>query len=206
MPGPQTETENCVAHNGSIIPVPGRDLFVQAWYQGGISIMDFTDSSNPKEIAFFDRGPIDEEELVGAGYWSTYFYNGFIYSTEIARGLDVHALIPSEYLTENEIAAANLAINDGIFNPQQQMGLEWPAVPVVAMAYVDQLKRDEGADKDMIVELETALGKAKAAMDEGKADRGLARDLNKLARKARKSNEQLAETLEGIGKSLRVGG
>ncbi len=203
MPAPQTETENCVAHNGSIIPVPGRDLFVQAWYQGGISIMDFTDSSNPKEIAFFDRGPIDEEELVGAGYWSTYFYNGFIYSTEIARGLDVHALIPSEYLTENEIAAANLAINEGIFNPQQQMGLEWPAHPTVAMAYVDQLKREAGADKDLINELETTIGKAKAAMENGGADRSLAREVNRLARKARRVNEALAETLEGIGESLR---
>ncbi|MEM9335738.1 MAG: DUF305 domain-containing protein [Pseudomonadota bacterium] len=203
MPGPQTETENCVAHNGSIIPVPGRDLFVQSWYQGGISIMDFTDSSNPKEIAFFDRGPIDSEELVGAGYWSTYFYNGYIYSTEIARGLDVHQLIPSEYLTENEIAAANLAINEGIFNPQQQMGLEWPAHPTVAMAYVDQLKRQDGADKDLINELEMTIGKAKAAMESGDADRSLAREVNRLARKARRVNEALAETLEGIGDTLR---
>ncbi|MEM9401196.1 MAG: DUF305 domain-containing protein [Pseudomonadota bacterium] len=203
MPGPQSETENCVAHNGSIIPVPGRDLFVQSWYQGGISVMDFTDSANPKEIAFFDRGPIDAEELVGAGYWSTYFYNGYIYSTEIARGLDIHQLIPSEYLTENEIAAANLAMTEGIFNPQQQMGLEWPAHPTVAMAYIDQLKRTDGADKDLINELETTLGKVKGVMENGGVDRSLARDVNRLARKARRVNEALAETLEGIGDTLR---
>ena len=107
MPAPQTDEENCVAHNGSLVPVPGRDIFVQAWYQGGISVFDFTDSSNPTEIAFFDRGPIDAEDLVMGGYWSAYWFQGFIYGTEIARGLDVLALTPSDYLTENEIAAAS---------------------------------------------------------------------------------------------------
>ena len=109
MPAPQVEQENCVAHNGSIVPVPGRDIFVQAWYQGGISLMDFTDSGNPVEIAYFDRGPIHEEHLSLGGYWSVYWYNGRIYGTEIIRGLDVFALTPSELLTENEIAAAALA-------------------------------------------------------------------------------------------------
>ena len=108
MSAPQTETENCVAHNGSLIPVPGRDIFVQAWYQGGVSVVDFTDSANPVEIAFFDRGPIDTEELITAGYWSTYWYNGRIYGTEISRGLDVFEMQPSDFLTENEIAAALL--------------------------------------------------------------------------------------------------
>ena len=106
MPAPQVEQENCVAHNGAIIPVPGRDIFVQAWYQGGISVIDFTDSANPVEIAYFDRGPIDAEKLVLGGYWSSYWYSGKIYATEIYRGLDVFDLVPSEYLSANEIAAA----------------------------------------------------------------------------------------------------
>ncbi|MDE0507999.1 MAG: DUF305 domain-containing protein, partial [Gammaproteobacteria bacterium] len=143
MSAPQTETENCVAHNGSLVPVPGRDIFVQAWYQGGVSVVDFTDSANPVEIAFFDRGPIDEEELISGGYWSTYFYNGYIYGTEIARGLDVLQLQPSDFLTENEIAAASLPHGTVTFNAQQQTMFRWPAEPVVARAYLDQLARSE---------------------------------------------------------------
>ncbi len=129
MPAPQLETENCVAHNGSIIPVPDRDIFVQAWYQGGISVIDFTDSSDPKEIAYFDRGPIDKDILVTGGYWSSYFYEGYIYGTEIVRGLDVFKLTPSEYLTESEIDAASNAYpvtGSRIFNPQQQIPMSWP--------------------------------------------------------------------------------
>ena len=129
MPAPQLETENCVAHNGSIIPIPNRDIFVQAWYQGGISIIDFTDSSNPIEIAYFDRGPILKDLLITGGYWSTYFYEGFIYGTEITRGLDVFRLVPSEYITEDEIkAAANAypALGSRVFNPQQQIPMAWP--------------------------------------------------------------------------------
>ena len=129
MPAPQLETENCVAHNGSIIPVPNRDIFVQAWYQGGISVIDFTDSSDPKEIAYFDRGPIDKDILVTGGYWSSYFYEGYIYGTEIVRGLDVFRLTPSQYLTENEIDAASKAYPESgsrIFNPQQQIPMSWP--------------------------------------------------------------------------------
>ncbi len=128
MPAPQTDKENCVAHNGSIIPVPGRDLFVQAWYQGGLSVMDFTNSAKPREIAYFDRGPISNEQLVVGGYWSTYWYNGRIYGTEITRGIDVFALEPSEFLTEAEIAAAGQAIYEGdLFNPQTQTEVTWPA-------------------------------------------------------------------------------
>ena len=129
MPAPQLETENCVAHNGSIIPIPDKDIFVQAWYQGGISIMDFTDSLNPIEIAYFDRGPILEDILITGGYWSTYFYEGFIYGTEITRGLDVFRLIPSEYLSESEITAASNAYpveGTRVFNPQQQIPMAWP--------------------------------------------------------------------------------
>jgi uncharacterized protein (DUF305 family) len=126
MPAPQSEWENCVAHNGSIVPVPGRDIFVQSWYQGGISVMDFTDSANPKEIAFFDRGPINEEQMVVGGYWSSYWYNGRIYGTEITRGLDVFALEPSEHLTAAEIAAAEAASYAGRrFNPQTQTQVTW---------------------------------------------------------------------------------
>ena len=106
MPAPQTESENCVAHNGSIIPVPGRDIMVQGWYQGGVSVFDFTDSKNPVEIAFFDRGPLDEKNLIIGGYWSAYWYNGNLYGAEIARGVDIFRLVPTQYLTQNEIDAA----------------------------------------------------------------------------------------------------
>jgi hypothetical protein len=133
MPAPQSDKENCVAHNGSIIPVPGRDLFAQAWYQGGLSVMDFTDSANPKEIAYFDRGPIDKEQMVLGGYWSIYWYKGHIYGTEITRGIDVFALKPSEHLTEAEIAAAKAAVYEGgRFNPQTQTQVTWDAAAIAA--------------------------------------------------------------------------
>lgn len=128
LPAPQGEMENCVAHNGSIIPVPGRDIFVQAWYQGGVSVIDFTDAANPVEIAYFDRGPINDEQLVVGGYWSAYWFNGRIYATEITRGIDVFALEPSEFLTAEEIAAAQAAqYEGGVFNPQTQTRVTWPA-------------------------------------------------------------------------------
>ena len=152
MPAPQLETENCVAHNGSIIPVPGRDIFVQAWYQGGISIMDFTDSANPYEIAFFDRGPMLEDSLLSGGFWSTYFYKGFVYGTEMVRGLDVLELLPSEYLSVNEIEAAKLAFPKhgpkNIFNPQQQTEMTWPINSTLALAYLDQVKREGSIDNN----------------------------------------------------------
>ena len=142
LPAPQSEQENCVAHNGSLVPVPGRDIMVQAWYQGGASVFDFTDSSNPVEIAFFDRGPIDPERLVMGGYWSTYWYRGFIYGTEIARGLDVLELLPSEFLTESEIAAAS-SVAPARFNAQQQRRIDWSPRPMIARAYLDQLGRSD---------------------------------------------------------------
>jgi len=214
MPAPQTDTENCVAHNGSLIPVPGRDLFVQAWYQGGVSIVDFTDSMNPVEIAFFDRGPIDEEELITGGYWSTYWYNGHIYGTEISRGLDVFALQASDYLTENEIAAASLPELIGIVNAQTQEIVEWPAVPVVARAYMDQLQRENRLSANQASELSDALDRAEALLfgDNGNR-RSTVRALNNFADDffdvagdfngisgARYAS--LAETLEGIADSL----
>ena len=142
LPVPQTAAENCVAHNGSLIPVPGRDIMVQAWYQGGISVFDFTDPANPVEIAFFDRGPMGDSLVLG-GYWSAYWYNGHIYGSEIGRGLDVFRLVPSEHLSQNEIDAARLVRFDR-FNPQLQTRPTWPASFVVARAYVDGLVRSDG--------------------------------------------------------------
>jgi hypothetical protein len=140
LPAIQTEQENCVAHNGSLVPVPGRDIMVQAWYQGGISVFDFTDASRPVEIAFFDRGPISADQLILGGHWSAYWRAGFIYGTEISRGLDVLRLLPSEHLTRHEIDAASLVTADRL-NPQQQRRVDWPAATVVARAYLDQLAR-----------------------------------------------------------------
>jgi hypothetical protein len=156
MPAPQTDTENCVAHNGSLIPVPGRDLMVQSWYQGGISVFDFTDSANPVEIAFFDRGPINPKELVTGGYWSSYWYNGNIYGAEISRGIDVFRLLPSALLSENEIAAANL-VRFEEFNSQNQPRYVWPPSFVVAKAYLDQMVRGKTIDPARAKALETAL-------------------------------------------------
>jgi len=145
MPAAQTDTENCVAHNGSLIPVPGRDIMVQGWYQGGLSVFDFSDSANPVEIAFFDRGPLDAKNLIIGGFWSTYWYNGNIYASEIARGIDVFRLLPSDYLSQNEIAAAMLVRREE-FNAQDQPKVTWPATAVVAKAYVDQLNRSKAID------------------------------------------------------------
>jgi uncharacterized protein (DUF305 family) len=183
MPAPQLETENCVAHNGSIVPVPGRDIFAQAWYQGGISVIDFTDSANPIEIAYFDRGPIMEEELITGGYWSVYYYEGAIYGTEITRGLDILKLIPSEYLSENEIAAAELAYpligSRRLFNPQQQVPMTWPARPVVARAYIDQLLKDKALEEDTAQSIIERLDLVDVAMEKGGNNR-LARQINRL--------------------------
>lgn len=181
MPAPQTEFENCVAHNGSIIPVPGRDIFVQSWYQGGISVMDFTDSSDVHEIGFFDRGPLNDEVLVGGGYWSSYWYGGKIYATAQVRGLDVMALKPSEHLSENEIKAAELANQGKAFNPQQQYQVTWPAVPVVAKAYVDQLNRAEALSSDLSTRLMKTLDDAEAAMASGSSGTDLAAGLSSLS-------------------------
>jgi len=143
LPAPQSRTENCVAHNGSLVPVPGRDIMVQAWYQGGISVFDWTDPAKPFEIAYFDRGPLSDSTLVLGGYWSAYWYNGQVYGSEIVRGLDVFRLTPTEHLTQNEIDAANL-VRFETFNPQLQTRMKWPASFVVARAYLDQLARNDG--------------------------------------------------------------
>jgi hypothetical protein len=159
MPAAQTEQENCVAHNGSLIPVPGRDIMVQAWYQGGLSVFDFTDSEHPVEIAFFDRGPMNEKDLYSAGYWSTYWYNGHIYGSEIARGLDIFKLKPSEFLSQNEIDAAALA-QANEFNAQDQKKVVWPANSTVAAAYVDQLTRSKAISPDRGKTVAAAMIKA----------------------------------------------
>jgi len=212
LPAPQSDRENCVAHNGSIIPVPGRDIFVQAWYQGGISLIDFTDSSNPLEIAYFDRGPMNADHLVFGGYWSAYWYNGKIYGTEITRGIDVLALKPSEFMSENEIAAASMADEGGVFNPQQQTRVTWPANPVVALAYIDQLKRDNALSESLVADLYTALDLAAVELQSASRDKGLAGDLEGLANTvvqdggnaiALRRRGALADTLNGIAASLR---
>jgi hypothetical protein len=158
LPAAQTDTENCVAHNGSIVPVPGRDIMVQAWYQGGVSVFDFTDASKPYEIAFFDRGPIDAKNLMTGGYWSTYWYNGQIYGAEMARGLDVLKLKPSEFLTQHEIDAAS-ELKFDTFNAQDQPKAVWPATTTVAKAYVDQLTRSKGFDAAKAQAVNAAIDK-----------------------------------------------
>ncbi len=159
LPAAQGDTENCVAHNGSLIPVPGRDIEVQAWYQGGISVMDFTDPSNPFEIAYFDRGPIDPKVLVLGGDWSAYWYNGYIYGSEIARGLDVFRLTPTKFLTQNEIDAAK-TVRLAELNVQNQQKIEWPPKLVVAKAYVDQLSRSQALPGNRIAKLQKAINSA----------------------------------------------
>jgi uncharacterized protein (DUF305 family) len=209
LPAPQTDQENCVAHNGSIVPVPGRDIFVQAWYQGGISVIDFTDSANLVEIAYFDRGPIDAENLVVGGYWSAYWYSDKIYGTEIVRGLDVLALTPSEHLSEHEIGAATLADLGGVFNPQQQYSVKWPADPVVARAYLDQLERDGALSEELVAQLAEALTLSASQFESGLRDAKLAARLDSLVTSVASSDAQssrmaaLIETLGGISARLR---
>jgi hypothetical protein len=156
MPSAQGDSENCVAHNGSLVPVPGRDIAVQAWYQGGISIVDFTDAEHPIEIAYFDRGPIDPNILILGGDWSAYWYNGHIYASEIARGLDIFELTPTKFLTQNEIDAAK-TVRVTELNVQNQQKIEWSRNLVVAKAYVDQLERSQALPADRIAAVRQAI-------------------------------------------------
>ena len=212
IPAPQGDTENCVAHNGSIVPVPGRDLFAQAWYQGGLSVMDFTEAKEPVEIAYFDRGPIFEDRTVVGGYWSTYYRGGKIYGTEIVRGLDVLALEPSEYLTQNEIDAAALADAGDTFNPQQQYAVTWPDEPVVAKAYLDQLERGGSVTAEEAGAMRAVLDRADEALSGKGRDRQLAGEVEGLAGQLPASNGEagmdaklaaLDEKLAGIARRLR---
>ena len=159
MPAAQTEFENCVAHNGSLIPIPDREVMVQGWYQGGISIFDWTDVNNPKEIAFFDRGPLDATKLTSAGSWSVYWYNGHIISSEIARGLDVLTLNPSAFISQNEIDAAN-TVRFEFMNAQEQQKFVWPPSFALARAYLDQLERNNGLAADRIAAARDDLARA----------------------------------------------
>ncbi|HEX6938594.1 MAG TPA: hypothetical protein VF158_04230 [Longimicrobiales bacterium] len=168
MPAPQTSQENCVAHNGSLIPIPGRDVMVQAWYQGGISVFDWTDPENPIEIAFFDRGPVDANRMQMGGSWSAYWYNGVIVSSEIARGLDIFELVPSEYLTQNEIDAAK-TVRLEYLNTQGQPKFVWPPSFALARAYVDQLERSNGLSADRIAAVRQALADAERASGEARS-------------------------------------
>jgi hypothetical protein len=162
MPAVQTEFENCVAHNGSLIPIPGRDIFVQAWYQGGVSVMDFTDAAHPVEIAYFDRGPLDGAKSGLGGYWSAYWYNGYIYGSEIARGVDVFRLVPSKFITQNEIDASNLVHYEAL-NVQNQPKITWPANFVVARAYLDQLTRSSALVAERIAALNSLLAQVEGS-------------------------------------------
>jgi hypothetical protein len=187
MPAPQTELENCVAHNGSLIPIPGRDVEVQSWYQGGVSIVDFTDVTHPVEIGYFDRGPVDGSKHAMGGQWSTYWYNGYIYGSEIARGVDVFKLVPNKYITQNEIDAAS-QVQVAELNVQNQQKFIWPANFVVAKAYVDQLGRGTSVTPARVAELNAAIAKAEASPSgkkEGAKLHALAAGLDKDASAAK---------------------
>jgi hypothetical protein len=187
MPAAQGDSKNCVAHNGSLIPVPGRDIEVQGWYQGGISLVDFTDPAQPFEIAYFDRGAIDPNMLVLGGHWSAYWYNGYIYGSEIARGLDVFELTPTQFLTQNEIDAAK-TVQVSELNVQNQQKIEWPAKLVVAKAYLDQLSRTQALPANRIAALRTAIQGAEAShMSKGKLSKlkSMAPSLEKSAASAK---------------------
>jgi hypothetical protein len=202
MPAAQSDTANCVAHNGSLIPVPGRDIEVQGWYQGGISVMDFTDPAHPFEIAYFDRGPIDPKVLVLGGQWSAYWYNGRIYGSEIARGLDIFELEPTKFLTQNEIDAAK-AVQVSELNVQNQQKIEWPAKLVVAKAYLDQLSRSHALPEDRIADLQKAIASAESSnMNKGKVKR-LRRMAPSLEKSAAASSPTDSVRLHALAEILR---
>jgi hypothetical protein len=199
LPSAQGDSENCVAHNGSLVPVPGRDIKVQAWYQGGISLMDFTDPDHPTEIGYFDRGPIDPNMLVLGGAWSAYWYNGRIYASEIARGLDIFELEPSKFLTRNEIDAAE-TVRVSEFNVQNQQKIVWPRKLVVGKAYIDQLERSGGLPADQIASLREAIQKAETSKKLGKLKK-FAPSIEKNAAEAKNTAD--AARLRGLAEILR---
>jgi hypothetical protein len=210
LPAPQSENENCVAHNGSLIPVPGRDIMVQAWYQGGLSVFDFTDSAKPMEIAYFDRGPLNKDKLILSGYWSAYWHKGVIYGSEIARGLDVIKLLASEFLTDNELKAAN-TIDPLIVNAQFQRKFTWPIQPSVASAYADQLLRQKVIPQEIHQSLEKILMQVSVKLEEQSQDKNLAEQLRSFAASLQDVTQSeevqpriisLVETLEGLAKII----
>ncbi len=187
LPAPQTSQENCVAHNGSLIPVPGRDIMAQGWYQGGVSVFDWTDAAHPKEIAFFDRGPMDSTKLVGAGSWAAYWYNGYLFSSEIGRGLDIFELQPGAWLSQNEIDAAKLVHVDYL-NVQDQQKIVWPTSFVVARAYVDQLARASGLTAARIAAVRSELARDEKLSGQARR-RALTALATQLATDARRSTD-----------------
>ena len=197
LPAAQGDTENCVAHNGSLIPVPGRDIEVQAWYQGGISIMDFTDPAHAFEIAYFDRGPIDAKTLVLGGDWSAYWYNGAIYASEIARGLDTFVLTPTKFLSQNEIDAAK-AVKVAELNVQNQQRIVWPTNWIVAKAYVDQLARSQALPEDRLAALKSAIARAEHTHTTSPALRKMATTLTSDATTAKPADAQRLTALAAI--------
>ena len=200
LPAAQSALENCVAHNGSLVPVPGRDIMVQAWYQGGISIFDFTDPKNPVEIAYFDRGPQAETLQLG-GHWSAYWYNGRIYASEITRGLDILELKPSKHLTQNEIDAAK-SVSAPVFNPQHQTKVVWPASFAVARAYVDQLERGglAAAEVTRINNELNRIEKVSAASTRKTGLNALAASVSKLNASDKTRVQALTQTLRDLAK------
>ena len=162
LPAPQTSTENCVAHNGSLIPIPGRDVMAQAWYQGGISVFEWTDAAHPREIAYHDRGPTNATRLELGGPWSVYWYNGVLVSSEIQRGLDIFELVPSAFISQNEIDAAKTVRFDYL-NTQGQRKLVWPPSFALARAYADQLARSNGLSTTRLGAVRQALASAETA-------------------------------------------
>ncbi len=201
MLAPQTKYENCVAHNGSLIPIPGRDVMVQAWYQGGISVFDWTDAAHPKEIAFFDRGPVDSTRMGDGGEWSAYWYNGVIVGSEISRGLDVLELTPSGLLTQNEIDAAK-SVKFAELNVQGQPKLVWPPSFALARAYVDQLERNKSVSPGRIATVRAQLAAAERASGSARREAltGLAGSLDTEALASHDPNKvrKLQDAVRGI--------
>src|SRR5512143_723777 len=169
LPAPQTQLENCVAHNGSLIPIPGRTIMVQAWYQGGLSVFEWTDPAHPHEIAFFDRGPNDSTRAMGGGFWSAYWYNGHIVGSEMQRGLDIFELTPSKAITQNEIDAAK-SVKFDFLNVQDQPRFVWPATFALSRAYTDQLERWKGLSADKISAVRSALASAEGMSGSARRD------------------------------------
>jgi hypothetical protein len=188
LPAPQTPQENCVAHNGSLIPIPGRDIFVQGWYQGGISVIDWTDPARPVEIGYFDRGPMDSTRMLAAGSWSAYWYNGYIISSEIARGLDIVELVPSAHISQDEIDAAK-AVRLDVFNAQHQPRLVWPPAFAVPRAYLDQLERAQGLAADRVAAARSELARAERLSGGARRD-ALTRLAAELERDAARAVDQ----------------
>ena len=193
MMAAQTSFENCVAHNGSLIPIPGRDVMVQAWYQGGISVFDWTDAAHPREIAFFDRGPMDSTRQRGGGSWSVYWYNGYLVSSEISRGLDIFELQPSGFLSRNEIEASKTVHLDYL-NAQGQPHYDFPPTFALARAYVDQLERSRGLSSDRIAAVRGELDAAERMSGSQRND-ALGRTATGLEGEARGSSDSAKVTL-----------